>query len=161
MLLELPAWELKYRVEDLLARYTHCIDSDQLESWPALFTDACRYQVIAKENADRKLPISAFYCDSRAMLVDRVVSLRHANIFERHGYRHLVSSLLIHAVTATEVTASSHYAVFRTRTNGATEIYQTGIYQDRITLENGAWLFREKIAIFDTNRIDSLLAIPI
>lgn len=153
--------ELQYRVERLQTDYAQCIDDDRLEGWPEFFTDDGVYQLIARENAERNLPIGAMFCDSKRMLSDRVVSLRHANIYERHNYRHLISSISVVAVEDALVRAKSHYAVFRTRTNGATEIYNTGTYLDDIVVQHGRWLFQKKIATFDTNRIDSLLATPI
>jgi len=72
--------DLHYQVNKLLSDYVECIDDDRLEDWPDLFVEDCLYQVIARENADRGLPTSAMYCDSRGMLRDRVVALRHANI---------------------------------------------------------------------------------
>ncbi len=153
--------ELQFNVERLLARYAQCIDRDELEAWPDFFTEQCLYQVIAWENALRGLPVSAFLCDSRAMLTDRVVSLRHANIYEKHRYRHLISAVMIENVGETAVEARSHYAVYRTGTDGATKLFQTGEYADRIVLDGDAWRFQRKIVTFDTARIDSLLVTPI
>lgn len=152
--------ELQFQVERLLARYVHCIDDDRLEEWPTFFTEDCVYRVISRENADRGLPAAAIFCDSRRMLVDRVVSARNANIYERHHYRHLVSSVVVER-GAHELLATSNYVVYRTRTDGATALYNAGRYQDRIVVEDGLWLFREKVAIFDTHRIDTLLVTPL
>ena len=63
-------------VERLLARYVASIDADRLEEWPGYFTERCRYQIIPRENCDKKLPIGIFFADSRGMLQDRVASLR-------------------------------------------------------------------------------------
>jgi hypothetical protein len=65
----------------LQAEYAGLIDDDRLEDWPQLFVEDCVYKVISRENADRGMDIATIYCSSRAMLVDRVVSLRQANIF--------------------------------------------------------------------------------
>ncbi len=160
-LLELSAPERQYAVEQLLARYVQCIDDDRLEEWPTFFVEQCDYRIVAQENAERGLPLAALSCDSRGMLIDRVVSLRHANIYERHRYRHVVSSTLLGAVSADSVQARSHYAVFRTRTNGVSEVYSVGTYDDDIVSVDGALLFRRKCVTFDTNRIDSLLVTPL
>ena len=160
-LLELAPLERQYAVEQLLARYAQCIDDDRLEAWPDFFTERSVYRVVARENAERGLPLAALSCDSRGMLVDRVVSLRHANIYERHRYRHLVSSTVLGEVTRDSVQARSHYAVFRTRTNGVSEVYSVGTYDDDIVSTDGQLLFRSKRVTFDTNRIDSLLATPL
>ncbi len=160
-LLELSPLERHYVVEQLLARYVQCIDDDRLEAWPDFFTERCEYRIVARENAERGLPLATLSCDSRGMLIDRVVSLRHANIYERHRYRHLLSSTVLGVVSADSVQARSHYAVFRTRTNGVSEAYSVGTYDDDIVSMAGQLLFRRKLVTFDTNRIDSLLVTPL
>lgn len=152
---------LQYEVENLLARYVLAIDEDRLEDWPGLFTENCVYKLQSKENADRNLPVAAIFCDSKGMLVDRVISLRHANIYEQHQYRHIVSNTLIKSIEEDVIVASSNYVVFRTRTNGITEPYNAGIYYDKIVSLGRKFYFAEKLAVFDTNVIDSLLATPI
>jgi anthranilate 1,2-dioxygenase small subunit len=160
-LLALTPMERQYAVEQLLARYAQCLDDDRLEAWPDFFTAHCDYRVVARDNVERGLPLAAMSCDSRGMLQDRVVSLRHANIYERHCYRHLISSTVLGEVSADSVQARSHYAVFRTRTNGVSEVYSVGTYDDDIVSSAGQLLFRRKRVTFDTNRIDSLLATPL
>jgi len=153
--------EIQFRVENLLARYARLIDENELESWPDLFVDDCLYKLWSKENADRNLPVAAIYCDSRGMLVDRIVSLRNANIYEKHNYRHIVSGVVIDAIADDCIHATSNYVVYRTRTNGRSEVYNTGIYRDKIVSVNGGLRFKEKIAVFDTNVIETQLATPI
>ncbi len=153
--------EVQFQVERLLANYVQCIDEDRLEAWPDFFVDDCLYQVIAKENAERGLPVSAIFCDSKGMLADRVVSLRHANVYERHQYRHIVSSVVITEVSDESLAIQSNYVVYRTRTNGVTAVFNTGMYNDRVVGVDGQLLFKEKIVTFDTNRIDSLLVTPL
>ena len=152
---------LKYDVEHLLARYAHAIDDDALESWPGFFVDDCLYRLISRENHERDLPVAAIFCDSKGMLEDRVVSLRHANIYEKHVYRHVIGPVLIDDVADDVVRARTSYVVYRTRTDGVTAVYNTGVYHDVIVADGDELKFREKIAVFDTNVIDSLLATPI
>lgn len=156
-----PGPEIQFHVERLLARYALALDEGDLESWPELFLEDCVYQLISRENADRGLPIAAIFCDSKAMLTDRVVSLRHANIYEKHHYRHLIACTHIDEIDAGVIRARSNYVVYRTRTAGITEVYNAGIYHDEIVEMAGAYRFKSKRAVFDTNIIDSLLATPI
>jgi anthranilate 1,2-dioxygenase small subunit len=86
---------LQLEVERLHARYAHALDDDRLEEWPQFFTDNGRYRVTTAENEERGLPLSVLYADGRAMMRDRIQSLRHANIYEPQHYRHLVSSVLV------------------------------------------------------------------
>ena len=77
-------------IEELLADYAEAIDDNALERWPGFFTDDGEYQIITRESHDAGLPIGILYCDSRAMMEDRVLALRTANIYEPHSYRHLL-----------------------------------------------------------------------
>lgn len=160
-LLELAPYALQHVIDTLQTAYVRAIDDDELEAWPALFTEQCRYEVIALENAARGLPLAAIRCDSRGMLTDRVVSLRHANIYEAHQYRHLVCAAAVRELSPDAVRVRSNYTVLRTRTNGATEVFSSGRYDDLMVVEDGRLLFKEKVVTYDTHRIDSLLVTPL
>ncbi len=157
----LPRAELMREVTDLVALHAELIDDDRLEEWPDLFTEECLYSVIPRENADRGLPVATIFCDSRGMLVDRVVSLRRANIFPVHNYRHIISTSRIHGVTPEAVTAHTNYVVLQTRNIGQSFVYNTGKYVDEIVYSSGRFLFRSKKAIFDTDLVDTLMVRPI
>ena len=148
-------------VERLLARYVASIDADRLEEWPAYFTERCRYQIIPRENYEEGLPLGVFFADSQAMLQDRVSALRRANVYEGQRYRHLVSATLILGEEGGLVTAQSNYMVARIMQDGATSLFSTGRYLDRIDLSGPEPLFAEKLVLLDSRRIDTLLAIPL
>ena len=56
-----------------------------------------RYRVTTAENLERGLPLGLIYATSRAMLRDRVRSLRDANVYEAQRYRHVIGPPLIDA----------------------------------------------------------------
>jgi anthranilate 1,2-dioxygenase small subunit len=143
------------------ARYVSALDDGRLEDWPAFFTEDCRYEIIPKENVDAGLPAPVLYCRNRAMLRDRVLSLRHANIFEGHTYRHMVSGLVITGNDGHTITTTSSYVVVSTGQAGESVVYQAGTYHDEVVREDGALRYRGKRAIFDTLRVQTLLATPI
>ena len=151
----------QFTVERLLARYVASIDADRLEEWPGYFTQSCRYQIISAENHEQGLPIGVFFANSRDMLADRIAALRQANVYEAQRYRHLVSSTVILGDDGGVVSAQSNYMVVRIMHDGATMLFSTGRYVDRIDLSGPAPLFMEKLVIFDSRRIDTLLAIPL
>ncbi len=68
------------------AEYVRCIDDGDLGQWPEFFTPSCVYRVTTADNHRRGLVGSMIYAASQGMLVDRVESLRDANIYERHAY---------------------------------------------------------------------------
>ena len=153
--------EIHFKLERLLAEYVQCIDNDRLEQWPEFFVDNCIYKILALENAARGMPVSAIFCDTKNMLIDRVVSLRKANIYERHQYHHIVSSTIVSNVTATSAKMRSNYVVYRTRGQGVTELYSAGVYEDSVIVIDDRLLFEEKTVIYDTDRIDTLLVTPL
>ena len=83
--------DLVRRVERLIAAYIGCMDQDDLERWPTFFTEDGLYRITTRDNYERGMPASFFYCNGRGMLHDRVLALRRANIYEPHYYRHMVS----------------------------------------------------------------------
>lgn len=153
--------DLYFSLERLQTHYILCIDDGRLEEWPYFFTEDCIYRIIPRENFDMGLPAPLVYCDNRRMLIDRVTSLRQANIFAPHHYRHIVSGVRILKLAEAEVTMESNYVVFQTLQDGETNIYQAGRYIDTVVRHDNALLFREKHAVFDTSRVQTLLATPI
>lgn len=156
-----PRRDLHQDVRELLALHAELIDDDRLEEWPDLFVEDCVYKIISRENNDRNLPIAAIFCDSRRMLVDRVVSLRRANIYPVHQYRHVLGPTRITVVESDLVHAQTNYVVFQTRNDGRTTIYQVGKYVDEIVAVDGSLHFRSKIAVFDTSCVDTLMVRPV
>ena len=61
--------------------YDDALNDGALEAWPALFTFDCVYKVLPRENFERGLPVAVVWCESRAMLTDRVVALRETALY--------------------------------------------------------------------------------
>jgi anthranilate 1,2-dioxygenase small subunit/terephthalate 1,2-dioxygenase oxygenase component beta subunit len=143
------------------AEYANAIDSDALEQWPAFFTEDCRYRITHIENEREGLPAGIVYADSRAMLEDRVASLRLANIYERQRYRHLMGVPLVESADATGAVARTPFMVARIMATGETMLFATGVYQDRFVLADGKLLLAERVAVCDSTVTDTLLALPL
>ena len=141
--------------------YVHAIDSGRLEEWPRYFTEDGVYTIISKENEDRGLPAPIIHCRNQRMMRDRIMALRHANIYEAHSYRHALGGIVVESATDDEIVTVSSYIVVNTGAAGESVVYQTGIYRDRIVKQDGRWLFREKRVVYDTSRVQTLLATPI
>lgn len=151
----------KSAIEELEHAYVQCIDDDRLEAWPDFFSTQCLYKIISRENFDSGLSTPVMYCDSKGMLQDRVSAHRHANVFEPHFYRHLISNIRIVGEENESYRVQSNYAVFQTKLDGDTQVYNVGRYVDKVVFENGAAKFKEKLVVFDTLRIPTLLVTPI
>jgi 3-phenylpropionate/cinnamic acid dioxygenase small subunit len=155
-----PDLHLQLLVEQLHARYAHALDDDRLEDWPAFFTEDGVYRIATAENEARGLPLPVLYAEGRAMLRDRVASLRHANIYEPQRYRHIISSVLIEELDKSSVRSTAHFLVVRIMQDGSTLLFASGRYLDRIVLAPQP-LYAERVVVCDSRRFDTLLAIPL
>lgn len=152
---------LWFELHQLQENYIHALDNDRLEDWPEFFTDDCLYEIVPRENAEAGLPIGVIYCDNKKMLRDRVLSLRHANIYEEHTYRHMTSGLAFKALDDNTVEAESSYVVIQTLQNGESFVYQAGRYLDLVVKTAAGWRYARRRVIYDTLRVPTLLATPI
>ena len=151
----------RFALIDLFAEYGSRLDAGGYESWLDLFADECRYQVLPRENADGGFPVALIFCDSRAMLEDRIRALREANKFNIHTDRHLIGLPRIVSDDAAGVDVETPFAVFQTDQEGGTTLFATGLYRDRLVIERGRILIRDKLVLLDTFAVPSLLATPL
>jgi anthranilate 1,2-dioxygenase small subunit len=152
---------LRLGIHELMGEYAERIDEDRLEEWPDLFTDPFRYLVISRSNHAAGLRQGVMYCASRGMLLDRVFAIRRANLFEPHRYRHVIGPIRIKTVADGIAVVQSHFMVARIMADGTTTLFATGRYLDRIDVSGQSYRFKERIAVLDSDKIDTLLAIPL
>lgn len=141
----------------LQADYAQCIDADELEAWPDFFAADGLYRITTAANEARGLPIGIVHCAGQAMMRDRVVSLREANVYEAQRYRHILS--LPRPVGAGRWVTG--FMVARIMHDGATDLFATGAYHDAVERDGEALRFAERVVVLDSERVDTLLAIPI
>jgi anthranilate 1,2-dioxygenase small subunit len=157
----LEATLVRLELMEFQDRYVTILDDDRLEEWPGMFTETCRYEIIARENVEGGFPAPLLWCDNARMLRDRVVSLRKANIYEKPAYRHFLSGFAWKQVDEHRFETICNYLVVNTSLRGETQIYQAGKYLDLIVRTPEGWRFASKRAVYDTSRVQTLLAFPI
>ena len=141
--------------------YARCIDNGNLEAWPDFFEENCTYKITTADNYTQGLEAGVIFANSRCMLLDRVASLREANIYERHVYRHFLGQPWIVSEDAGEVHSETSFFVSRIMRDGTTDGYATGRYSDIFRLNRDAPKLRERIVVCDSSRFDTLLALPL
>ena len=144
---------------DLFARYGALLDAARWDDWLALFAEDCRYEIVPRENYDRGLPAALVFCDSRAILEDRILALREANKYNIHSDRHVIGLPLVVEESRGGLVVEAPFAVFQTDQEGATRLFATGLYRDRLLPET--LLISEKLALLDTFAVPTLLATPL
>jgi anthranilate 1,2-dioxygenase small subunit len=152
---------IRLGVQDLIGEYAERIDEDRLEEWPELFADPCRYLVISRSNHEAGMRQGVMYAASRGMMLDRVFSIRRANLFEPHRYRHVIGPIRVKGMDGNVAVVQSHFVVARIMHDGVTSLFATGRYLDRIDTSGSAYRFQERLVVLDSDKIDTLLAIPL
>lgn len=156
-----PDPEILFALGALNAEYARRIDDDQLEAWPELFSDPCVYSITSQDNYALGRPVGVIYADSQAMLRDRVMSLRQANIYERQRYRHLLGMPHVRGTDNGEIAAQTPFAVYRIMRDGRTDVFATGRYVDKLRRRDAGFAFAERIVVCDSSLFDTLVAIPL
>jgi anthranilate 1,2-dioxygenase small subunit len=145
-------------VHDLLAEYGALIDVAKFDEWLDLFAEECRYQILPRENFDRGLPAGLIFCDSRAMLEDRIRALREANKYNIHTDRHVIG---LPRIFDNGLEVEAPFAVYQTDQEGETRLFATGLYRDRLESSGRRLRIRDKLILLDTFAVPSLLATPL
>jgi 3-phenylpropionate/cinnamic acid dioxygenase small subunit len=151
-----------FEISALNAACAAAIDADRLEQWPEFFHEQCLYKVTTADNMAKGYQAGIIYADTRAMLIDRIAALREANIYERQRYRHILGMPLITVAADGAVSAETSFLVIRTMREGQMDVFVAGVYLDKARRDpDGAWRYAERIVVCDSQRFDTLLAIPL
>jgi 3-phenylpropionate/cinnamic acid dioxygenase small subunit len=148
-------------INELIAAYADCIDEDRLEEWPDFFADDCRYLLTDRESHLAGLRHGVIYCASKGMLHDRVTALRRVLVFEAHRYRHIIGAARIGKVERGVAEAASNFLAMRIMHHGEMQVFATGRYLDRIDVAARPYRFIERVVVVDSQKIDTLLVIPL
>ena len=114
-----------------------------------------------RENYDRGLPAALIFCDSRAMLEDRIRALREANKYNIHTDRHLIG---LPRIVASERARS--WSRRRSRSTRPTRRARPGCSRPASTatgskLRGSGLKIRDKLILLDTFAVPTLLATPL
>ena len=152
---------VRRQIENLVADYAHAIDDDRLEEWPEFFVDDCSYRIINRDNHEKGMRIGVMDCSSKGMLQDRILALREANVYEPHYYRHIQSASRISSSDETVFQVETSFLVVRTMQEGDMSVFCAGKFLDEIVFEDDKPLFKKRLVVTDSNRIHTLIVIPI
>ena len=152
---------LRQGVDDLCAAYADCVDDDRLEEWPDFFVEDCRYLITDRDSHAAGLRHGIIYCASRGMVEDRVMAMRRANIFEPHRYRHIVGPARLGKVEGGVAEARANFIAVRIMHNGDSQLFATGRYLDKIAVGAEPFRFIERTVVLDSQKVDTLLVIPL
>jgi 3-phenylpropionate/cinnamic acid dioxygenase small subunit len=153
--------ELRARLADLYADYETTLNEGALERWPELFSTDCVYKILPKENQDAGFPVAVMYCESRDMLMDRVVALRQTALYAPRIMRLMTSGICLRRITDDGMYLTASFAMFQTMHDQPSDVFLCGAYQDRVFEDAGTLRFAERLCIYDSTIVPLSLVYPI
>jgi salicylate 5-hydroxylase small subunit len=146
----------------LNADYASCVDEKRnWERWPDFFLDHCVYRLQPRENYDRGLPLATLSFESKGMLKDRLYGIRETLFHDPYYQRHVIGMPRVTARDGNRISCETNYAVFRTKQNEVSEVFNVGRYIDEIVLTAEGPRFASRICVFDSEMIPNSIIYPI
>jgi salicylate 5-hydroxylase small subunit len=149
---------------DLIALYhgyASALDARDYARWPEFFTDECVYRLQPRENFDRGYPLATMAFESKGMLKDRVYGITETLAHDPYYQRHVVGVPLVRSHDGHTIEAEASYAVFRTRQNELSEVFNVGRYVDVVRKTPAGLKFASRICVFDSEMIPTSIIYPI
>jgi salicylate 5-hydroxylase small subunit len=157
-MVDLQTW---FAIQQLYADYATSIDSGKWNLWPEFFTEKCIYKLQPRENYERGFPLATLFFSSKAMLIDRVYGITETIYHDPYYQRHVVGSPLVRNVTDGRIHCEANYAVFRTKLDKESTVYNVGRYIDTIVQTPEGLKFAERLCIYDSEMIPNSIIYPI
>ena len=148
----------------LLALYTDyvaAVDNNEWDKWPEFFTEECIYKIQPRENYERGFPLATLSFESKGMLKDRVYGMTETIFHDPYYQRHVVGFPQVQGIDGRCIDAQANYAVFRTKPDELTTVFNVGRYIDRIRRTPGGLKFESRICVFDSEMIANSIIYPI
>ena len=155
------ALELRARLADLYCAYDDALNDGELERWPELFVEACIYKVMPRENYQQGFPVAVIYCESRDMLVDRVVALRETALYAPRIMRRITGAVCVRATEQDGLRLTADFALFQTTVDRPSELFLCGRCVDRVVDDGGVLRFAERLCIYDSTIVPTSLVYPV
>ncbi|MDN0074332.1 aromatic-ring-hydroxylating dioxygenase subunit beta [Crenobacter sp. SG2303] len=143
------------------ADYAAVLDGKQWDHWPEFFLDKCSYKIQPRENFERELPLATLSFESKGMLKDRVYGITETIFHDPYYQRHVVGAPRILKADGDRIEAEANYAVFRTKSNELSTVFNVGRYLDVIRKTPDGLKFESRWCIFDSEMIPNSIIYPI
>jgi salicylate 5-hydroxylase small subunit len=157
-MLDFENWQ---KLVALYTDYAMAVDSNEWTAWPEFFTDDCVYKIQPRENYDRGFPLATLSFESKGMLKDRVYGMTETIFHYPYYQRHVVGVPHVASVTDERIQSQANYAVFRTKPDGMTSVFNVGRYVDCIRRTPAGLKFESRVCVFDSELIPNSIIYPI
>ena len=146
----------------LYADYAYAVDSGDWSLWPEFFVDTCSYRLVPRENHERGFPLATLSFESKGMLRDRVYGIKETLFHDPYYQRHVVGAPLVKAVDAAgRIESEANYAVFRTKLDEPSTVFNVGRYLDVVVPTAAGLKFESRVVVYDSEMIPNSIIYPI
>lgn len=174
--IQLKRYELLLEMQQLHADYAAAVNggrAEDLARWCELFTEDGVYKLIPRENHERGFPLATLAFKGQGMLKDRVYAIRETLFHDPYYQRHVIGPPRWLGSQPGDVGGAgaaapfevhrfeTNYAVFRTKLNGPSTVFNVGRYVDTVVQTPAGLRFAEKLAIYDSEMIPNSIIDPI
>ncbi|MBU3738395.1 MAG: salicylate hydroxylase [Rhodoferax sp.] len=157
-MVDMQTW---FGIQQLYADYAIAVDSGKWNRWPEFFTEQCVYKVQPRENFERGFPLATLALTSKDMLKDRVYGITETIYHDPYYQRHVVGAPMVRKVEDGRIHSEANYAVFRTKYDKVSTVFNVGRYIDTIVHTPEGFKFAERICVYDSEMIPNSLIYPI
>ena len=154
-------FETYHALVQLYADYAFAVDSGDWSLWPDFFVDACSYRLVPRENHERGFPLATLAFESKGMLRDRVYGIRETLFHDPYYQRHVVGAPLVRAASDGRIESEANYAVFRTKLNALSTVFNVGRYLDVVVRTAEGLKFQSRTVVYDSEMIPNSIIYPI
>ncbi len=156
--IDLQTW---FEIQQLYSDYASAVDSGQWDLWPEFFTEQCVYKLQPRENHERGFPLATLLLTSKGMLKDRVYGISETIYHDPYYQRHVVGTPIVRKVENGRIHSEANYAVFRTKLDKESTVFNVGRYIDTLVHTPDGYKFAERLCIFDSEMIPNSIIYPI
>ncbi len=150
-----------FALSQLYAGYAQAVDSGDWDLWPEFFTDDCSYRLQPRENHERGFALCTLAFESKGMLRDRVYGIRETLFHDPYYQRHVVGAPLVRQALADRFECEANYAVFRTKFNELSTVFNVGRYIDSVVRTPAGLKFASRLCVYDSELIPNAIIYPI
>jgi anthranilate 1,2-dioxygenase small subunit len=143
-----------------LAENASALDRADFDRWIEDFIEDCTYKVTSAENVSLGYDFPLMLMKNRNMILDRILSLREANVYNIHRDTHVLG-LPVVRVDGDMVHAETAIAVYQTSQDGISALFCVGRYLDAISAAGGRLRLKSREVLIESFAIARLLSTPL
>lgn len=147
-------------VIDFLARNAAALDRTDFDRWADDFVEDCSYRIVSVENQLLGHDMPLMLMKNRNMILDRILSLRQANVYNIHRDSHILG-LPVVAAEDGRIRAETPIVVYSTNQDGVSSLFCIGRYLDELVQAGPALKLKTRDVLVETFGIIRLLSTPV